>query len=80
MIFLLFIQSTNIILFFSFIALDLILAVEDVFPTVQDKNNASFNVITDGRTYELMAHDQEEKAKYGASFHFLIQIFFRSFV
>lgn len=48
----------------GFIALDLILAVEDVFPTVQDKNNASFNVITDGRTYELMAHDQEEKAKW----------------
>ena len=47
-----------------FVALDLILAVEDVFPTVQDKNNASFNVITDGRTYELMAHDQEEKEKY----------------
>jgi len=48
----------------GFIALDLILAVEDVFPTVQDKNNASFNVITDGRTYELMAHDQEEKEKW----------------
>ena len=51
------------IIFFRFIALDLILAVEDVFQTVQDKNNASFNVITDGRTYELMAHDQEEKEK-----------------
>ena len=47
-----------------FIALDLILAVEDVFQTVQDKNNASFNVITDGRTFELMAHDQEEKERY----------------
>ena len=47
-----------------FIALDLILAVEDVFQTSQDKNNASFNVITDGRTYELLAHDQEEKEKY----------------
>ena len=44
--------------------MDLILAVEDVFPTLQDKNNASFNVITDGRVYELMAHDQEEKERY----------------
>ncbi|XP_065060229.1 EH domain-binding protein 1-like protein 1 isoform X2 [Rhopilema esculentum] len=48
----------------GFIALDLILAVEDVFPPHQDKNNGSFNVITDGRVYELMAYDQEEKEKW----------------
>eukprot|EP00112_Aurelia_sp_Birch-Aquarium-sp1_P010880 Seg2302.2 transcript_id=Seg2302.2/GoldUCD/mRNA.D3Y31 product="EH domain-binding protein 1" protein_id=Seg2302.2/GoldUCD/D3Y31 len=48
----------------GYIPLDLILAVEDVFPTLQDKNNASFNVITDGRVYELMAHDQEEKERW----------------
>ena len=49
--------------FFRFVALDLILVVEDVLPTNQDKNNASFNVITDGRVYELMARDEEEKEK-----------------
>ncbi len=48
---------------FRFVALDLILVVEDVLPTNQDKNNASFNVITDGRVYELMARDEEEKEK-----------------
>eukprot|EP00794_Sanderia_malayensis_P010237 gene10237-11287_t len=47
-----------------FIALDLILAVEDVFPSYQDKNNGSFNVITDGRTYELMARDEDEKQRW----------------
>ena len=34
---------------FRFVALDLILMVEDVLPLHQDKNNASFSVINVGR-------------------------------
>ena len=48
---------------FRFVALDLILMVEDVLPLHQDKNNASFSVITDGRVYELMARDEDEKER-----------------
>ncbi len=55
--------QSDVLFLFRFIALDLILAVEDVFPLHQDKNNASFNVITNGRAYELMARDEEEKER-----------------
>lgn len=43
----------------SFIDLDMVEGVEEQSPDLQDKNNASFNVIVKGRIYELMAHDEK---------------------
>ena len=47
-----------------YIDLEAIIAVQDRNQKEQDINNALFNVVTAGRTYELMAHDEEEKHRY----------------
>lgn len=52
----------------SFIDLDVIIAVQDQPPSQQDINNACFNVVTPTRTYELMAHDEQEKLRYGTPY------------
>lgn len=46
------------------IDLDVIVAVQDQPPSKQDINKSSFNVVTVTRTYELMAHDEDEKLKW----------------
>ena len=46
-----------------FISLDKIVLVQDLPDAQQDVNNALFNVATPARTYELMAHDAEEKLR-----------------
>lgn len=48
----------------GFIDLDVIIAVQDQPPSQQDINNACFNVVTPTRTYELMAHDEQEKLRW----------------
>lgn len=48
----------------GFIDLDVIIAVQDQPPSLQDINNACFNVVTPTRTYELMAHDEQEKLRW----------------
>lgn len=63
--------GTNVNLFRflgSFIDLDVIIAVQDQPPSQQDINNACFNVVTPTRTYELMAHDEQEKLRYGTPY------------
>ena len=63
--------GTNVNLFrflCSFIDLDVIIAVQDQPPSQQDINNACFNVVTPTRTYELMAHDEQEKLRYGTPY------------
>ena len=40
------------------------IAVQDQPPSQQDINKACFNVVTPTRTYQLMAHDEEEKLRY----------------
>lgn len=47
-----------------FIGLEKIIAVQDKPPAQQDINKASFCVVTPGRTFELMAHDADEKLRY----------------
>ena len=49
--------------FVRFIDLDVIIAVQDQPSSQQDLNSACFNVVTPARTYELMAHDEQEKLR-----------------
>lgn len=46
-----------------FIDLDVIIAVQDQPSSQQDINSSCFNVVTPTRTYELMAHDEQEKLR-----------------
>eukprot|EP00118_Oscarella_pearsei_P012342 m.90239 g.90239 ORF g.90239 m.90239 type:complete len:777 (+) comp36642_c0_seq5:287-2617(+) len=48
----------------GFIELDMVEGVEEQSATKQDKNGASFNVITTERTYELLAHDEKMMRKW----------------
>ncbi|KAL9986497.1 hypothetical protein ACROYT_G000657 [Oculina patagonica] len=48
----------------GFIDLDVIIAVQDQPSSQQDINSACFNVVTPTRTYELMAHDEQEKLRW----------------
>ena len=57
-------NSCNVSTFVRIIDLDVIVAVQDQPPSKQDINKSSFNVVTVTRTYELMAHDEDEKLKY----------------
>ena len=41
----------------------MIIGVEDVMSHKQDKNNASFNILTEKRIFSLMAHDEQEKLR-----------------
>lgn len=43
----------------------MIVGVEEQSPDLQDKNKSSFNVITKGRVYELMAHDESTMRRLG---------------
>lgn len=62
--------SNEAMSFLRFIDLDVIIAVQDQPPSTQDINNSSFNVVTPTRTYELMAHDEEEKLRYRGVYRF----------
>ena len=55
--------SHAVVCFVRFIDLDVIIAVQDQPSSLQDINNACFNVVTPTRTYELMAHDEQEKLR-----------------
>lgn len=57
-------QKNNNTLPRGFIDLDVIIAVQDQPSSQQDINNACFNVVTPTRTYELMAHDEQEKFRW----------------
>lgn len=57
-------NNCNVSAFVRIIDLDVIVAVQDQPPSKQDINKSSFNVVTVTRTYELMAHDEDEKLKY----------------
>lgn len=57
-------NNCNVSTFVRIIDLDVIVAVQDQPPSKQDINKSSFNVVTVTRTYELMAHDEDEKLKY----------------
>lgn len=48
----------------SYIDIDKIISVKTVSGAQQDKNNCTFHVATDGRTYELQAHDEATMNKY----------------
>ena len=41
-----------------------IISVSEVSPAQQDKNNASFNIDCEGRTFQLQAHDESEMRRY----------------
>lgn len=47
----------------SFIDLTKLISVQEVSPAQQDKNNATFLVQCDGRTYQLLAHDEATMRK-----------------
>ena len=49
--------------FFSFIDIDKITSVITPPGAQQDKNNCTFHLVTDGRTYELQAHDEATMKK-----------------
>ncbi|CAH3041933.1 unnamed protein product [Porites lobata] len=57
-------QKNNNTLPRGFIDLDVVIAVQDQPPSQQDINKACFNVVTPTRTYQLMAHDEEEKLRW----------------
>ncbi|XP_068694651.1 rho-associated protein kinase 2-like isoform X1 [Montipora foliosa] len=57
-------QKNNNTMARGFIDLDVIIAVQDQPSSKQDINKSSFSVVTPTRTYELMAHDEEEKLKW----------------
>lgn len=57
-------QKNNNTLPRGFIDLDVIIAVQDQPSSQQDINSACFNVVTPARTYELMAHDEQEKLRW----------------
>ncbi|XP_057312013.1 uncharacterized protein LOC130650073 isoform X1 [Hydractinia symbiolongicarpus] len=48
----------------GYIELSQVLGVQDVSAHKQDKNNATFNILTEERTYVLMAHDEQEKLRW----------------
>lgn len=48
----------------SYIDIDKIVSVKAVSGAQQDKNNCTFHIATDGRTYELQAHDDATMNKY----------------
>ena len=41
-----------------------IISVTEVTASQQDKNNASFNIDCEGRTFQLQAHDESEMRRY----------------
>lgn len=53
---------------FSYIDIDRISIVKAVPGAQQDKNNCTFHIVTEGRTYELLAHDEATMNKYVASY------------
>jgi len=46
-----------------YIDLDKVLSVQELSPTQQDKNQATFTVQCDGRTFQLQAHDEPSMRK-----------------
>ena len=48
----------------SYIEIDKIVSVKALPGAQQDKTNCTFHVATEGRTYELLAHDEATMNKY----------------
>ena len=45
---------------FRFIDLLKVISIMELSPSLQDKNNASFNIECEGRIYQLQAYDEAE--------------------
>lgn len=48
----------------SYIEIDKIVSVKALPGAQQDKTNCAFHVVTESRTYELLAHDEATMNKY----------------